>query len=121
MLKFNMYSDFEDFENFNLFDFKNRMIYGSLGKLCRSIQLPEGFAFPIGQILQMWSLFSKYEGMDETKEFHKYLAPTMMPTKYQVRLFFRDTDKALAKVVYDDMEFPVDVFESCFFSFNQIS
>eukprot|EP00826_Nyctotherus_ovalis_P002495 TRINITY_DN10499_c0_g4_i1.p2 TRINITY_DN10499_c0_g4~~TRINITY_DN10499_c0_g4_i1.p2 ORF type:complete len:122 (-),score=22.38 TRINITY_DN10499_c0_g4_i1:90-455(-) len=61
----------------------------------------------------MWSLFSKYDGMDETKELHKFRAPSIMPPEQQAILYFRDSDKALVKVVYGTMEFPVDVFESC--------
>ena len=113
MMKFNFYSDFEDFENFNLFDFKNKKIYASIGKLCRYIDLPEGFTVPIGQIIQMWSLFSKYEGMDETKAYHIFLTPSMMPSNYQVRLYFADSDQSLKKIVYDEMEFIVDIFETC--------
>lgn len=113
MMKLNLYSDLGDFEHFNLFDFGKRMIYLNIGKLCRYVQLPEGFTFPVSQILGMWSLFAKYEGMDESKQYYKYLAPTVIDKKYQAHLYFDESDKKLKKVVYGDMTFRVETFETC--------
>ncbi len=115
MMKVNLYSDLGDFEQFNLFDFGQKKIYLNIGKLCRHIQLPDGFAFPVAQILGMWSLFAKYEGMDETKQYYKYSAPTVIDKKYQAQLYFGENDKKLKKIVYNDMTFRVDVFETCSF------
>ena len=63
----------------------------------------------------MWSLFAKYEGMDETGKFHKYLAPTVVDKKYQAQLFFDDADKKLKKMIYNDMPFTIDRFDTCIF------
>jgi len=119
LIKFNIYSDLGDFESFNLFDFNKKVIYINIGKLCRYIELPAGFAFPIGQILGMWSLFAKYEGMDESGKYHKFLAPTVVDKKYQATLYFDDADKKLRKLHYNEMTFDVDRFDTCIFYDNE--
>ena len=81
--------------------------------MCRYVEFPEGFSFPVTQVLSMWSLFAKYEGMDTEKEYHKFLAPTIVDKKYQARLFFNKSDNKLKKLEFNDMTFAVDVFDSC--------
>lgn len=61
----------------------------------------------------MWSLFAKYEGMDEQKEHYKFLAPTVVDKKYQAQLFFGKDDKKLKKIIYSDLTFVVETFETC--------
>ena len=81
--------------------------------MCRFVQLPEGFSFPVTQILGMWSLFAKYEGLDEEEGVYKYTAPTIVDKKYQVMLHFGKEDKKLKKVLYNGMPFKVETFDSC--------
>ena len=110
MLKFNLYSDIGDFEHFNLFDFNNRVVYLRIGKICRYIQLPEFFGFPISQILGMWTLFATYEGMDETEQYYKFIAPTLLPKSYQVQLYFSKEDQQLKKINYANADFNIGSF-----------
>ena len=89
------------------------MFYLHIGKLCRYVPLPEGFNFPVTQILGMWTLFSKYEGVDSTGQFYKYTSPTVVDKKYQVGLFFGKDDKKLQKIAYGELEFKVEQFDTC--------
>ena len=66
----------------------------------------------------MWSLFAKYEGIDTTGEFYKFLAPTVIDKKYQVGLYFGKEDKKLKKIVYGDLSFKVETFETCIYFFK---
>ncbi len=81
--------------------------------MCRFFNLPEGFAFPVTQILGMWSLFSKYEGLDESGELYKFTVPTVVDKKYQGQLYFGKDDKKLKKIGYGEMTFKVDTFDTC--------
>ena len=89
------------------------MIYLHIGKLCRYVGLPDSFSFPVTQVLGMWSLFSKYEGLDPTEQYYKYTTPTVVDKKYQVQLYFGKEDKKLQKIAYGELEFKVDVFDTC--------
>ncbi|MDR3736729.1 MAG: hypothetical protein P4L10_14495 [Acidobacteriaceae bacterium] len=65
------------------------------------------------QILGMWSLFSKYEGLDESGELYKFTVPTVVDKKYQGQLYFGKDDKKLKKIGYGEMTFKVDTFDTC--------
>jgi hypothetical protein len=61
----------------------------------------------------MWSLFAKYEGLDEEEGVYKFVAPTIVDKKYQAMLHFGKDDKKLKKIVYNTMTFYVQTFETC--------
>ena len=61
----------------------------------------------------MWSLFAKFEGLDEKEEFYLYSAPTLVDKSRQAKLFWGKNDLKLKKVSYGGMEFKVDVFDTC--------
>eukprot|EP00826_Nyctotherus_ovalis_P041548 TRINITY_DN4202_c0_g2_i2.p2 TRINITY_DN4202_c0_g2~~TRINITY_DN4202_c0_g2_i2.p2 ORF type:complete len:136 (+),score=17.48 TRINITY_DN4202_c0_g2_i2:67-474(+) len=90
-------------------------LYLRLGKICRILELPENFHLPLGQILDMWSLFAKYEGLDKTGDYHVFTVPTILDKKFQGQLYFEKESKKLRKVSSHAFEFVVDKFDACTF------
>ncbi len=87
----------------------------NIGKICRFVALPDGFTFPLSQILNMWTLFAKYEGLDESGMFNAFAFPNAIEKKYQATLYFGKGDNRLRKVLYAGMFFAVDAFEPSIF------
>lgn len=61
----------------------------------------------------MWSLFAKFEGLDEKNETYIYTAPTIVDKSRQAKLYWGKDDLKLKKIAYGGMEFKVDVFDTC--------
>jgi len=103
-----------DFEHFNMLDINEGLAYFRLGKICRIFNLPENFHLPLGQILDMWTLFAKYEGLDNTGNYHVFTVPTILSKSYQGQLYFDKSNKKLSKIISHSFEFLVDNYSTCF-------
>lgn len=89
------------------------MFYLHIGKLCRFFELPDTFNFPLTQILEMWTLFAKYEGLDKEQQHYVYSVPGSADKLHQAKLYWDKESKVLKKIMFAQMDLIVDKYETC--------